>query len=79
MKVGILTMFNGLDRTYSLVNIVSEHIRMLLDANINIKLLVSQDCPDSERNGIFLDERIEWVKINNRYNDKLIHWIDIPL
>lgn len=64
MKVGILTMFNGLDRTYSLVNIVSEHIRMLLDANINIKLLVSQDCPDSERNGIFLDERIEWVKIN---------------
>lgn len=32
MKVAILTMFNGLSSTYSLVNVVAEHLKMLLDA-----------------------------------------------
>ena len=45
MKVAILTMFNGLSGTYSLVNVVAEHIRMLLDAGISTKVLVSEDCP----------------------------------
>ncbi|MDK2822466.1 MAG: hypothetical protein PWQ67_853 [Clostridia bacterium] len=76
MKVALLTMFNGLDKTYSLVNVVTEHLRMLLDANIPTKVLVSQDCPDNERTGIFNDERIEWVKITNRLNGKLINWYD---
>lgn len=76
MKVAILTMFNGLDRTYSLVNVVAEHLSMLLDANIKTKVLVGEDCPDEERFGIFLDERIEWVKITNRLNGQIIHWYD---
>lgn len=76
MKVGILTMFNGLSKTYSLVNVVAEHIRMFLDNGIKVKLLVSQDCNYDEREGIFLDNRIEWEKVCNRYNGKQIHWFD---
>lgn len=76
MKVAIFTMFNGLSSTYSLVNIVAEQLRMLLDNNIQVKLLVSEHCPDTERYGIFLDERIEWRKIANQIDGKLIHWHD---
>ncbi len=76
MKVAILTMFNGLSNTYSLVNVVAEHLKMLLDAGIHPKLLVSQDCPDSDRRGIFADERIEWVKITNHIGARQIHWYD---
>ncbi|MBE3101225.1 MAG: glycosyltransferase [Firmicutes bacterium] len=76
MNVAILTMFNGLSNTYSLVNVVAEHLKMLLDAGIKTKMLVCEDCPDSERQGIFADERLEWVKITNRLHDKQIHWND---
>ncbi|ERI91759.1 hypothetical protein HMPREF1982_02802 [Clostridiales bacterium oral taxon 876 str. F0540] len=76
MKVAILTMFNGLERTYSLVNVVAEHLRMLLDNNIPVKMLVCENCPDEQRSGIFLDERIEWVKVRNTLNGKQIHWHD---
>ena len=76
MKIAILTMFNGLDRTYSLVNVVAEHLTMLLKADITIKVLVSQDCPDENRWGIFADERLEWIKVINRYQGKLIKWYD---
>jgi len=69
-------MFNGLDRTYSLVNVVAEHLTMLLNANIKTKVLVSQDCPDSERFGIFKDERVEWVKVTNKLNGEQITWFD---
>lgn len=76
MKVAVLTVFNGLSHTYSLVNVVAEHLKMLLDAGIPTKVLVSQDCPDEERQGIFADERLEWVKITNRLGDQKIHWHD---
>ncbi|HAX72781.1 MAG TPA: glycosyltransferase [Firmicutes bacterium] len=76
MKVAILAMFNGLTPTYSLVNVVAEHLTMLLNHKIEVKLLVTQDCPDSSRYGIFLDERIEWIKVTNRYKGTLIHWED---
>lgn len=76
MKIAILTMFNGLTNTYSLVNVVAEHLKMMLEADIQVKLLVCEDCPDSERQGIYADERIEWVKITNRLNGNLIHWHD---
>lgn len=76
MKVAVLTMFNGLSHTYSLVNVVAEHLKMLLDAGVETKVLVSQDCPDSERHGIFADERLEWVKITNRLGEDQIHWHD---
>ena len=76
MKVAILTMFNGLSGTYSLVNVVAEHLRMLLDAGVQTKILVSENCRDDERKGIFADERLEWVKIANKMNEKQIHWFD---
>lgn len=76
MKVAILTMFNGLSNTYSLVNVVAEHLKMLLDAGVQTKILVSEDCPDDQRQGIFTDERLEWIKVVNRLNDKQIKWYD---
>lgn len=76
MKVALLTMFNGLTSTYSLVNIVAEQLRMLLDSNAEVKLLVSELCPDNERHGVFLDKRIEWVKVVNIIDGKIIHWKD---
>lgn len=76
MKVAILTMFNGLDRTYSLVNVVAEHLTMLLKAGVPTKVLVCQDCPDEARWGIFADERIEWIKVTNRYQGEQIKWYD---
>ncbi len=76
MKVGILTMFGGLATIYSLVNVVAEHIRMLLDAGIEVKMLVCEDMPETEKHGIYLDQRIEWSGVCNRYLGKQIHWRD---
>ena len=76
LKAGILTMFNGLDKTYSLVNVVAEHLNMLLAAGIQTKLLVSEDCSDHERTGIYADNRIEWVKIKNHLQKRQIKWYD---
>jgi hypothetical protein len=79
MKVALLTMFNGLSETYSLVNVVSEHLKMLLDAGVSTKVLVSENCPDRERSGIYSDERLEWVKITNTLAGKQIHWHDYSM
>ncbi len=79
MKVGILTMFNGLDRTYSLVNVVAEHLQMLLDHNIHVKLLVTEGCSDLDGFGIYSDKRVEWVKVTNTLNGKIIQWYDYSL
>lgn len=76
MKVAILTMFSGLSSTYSLVNVVADQIKMLLRAQVSVKVLVSETCPDQERSGVFLDEAIEWVKITNTCNGKPIIWHD---
>lgn len=76
MKISILTMFNGLSTTYSLVNVVADQIKMLLDNNYEVTLLVGEDLQDSEKYGIFLDERIKWIKIINNINGKRITWYD---
>lgn len=76
MKVAILTMFSGLSTTYSLVNVVADQIKMLLQAQIAVKVLVSETCPDEERTGVFLDKNIEWVKIVNTRNGENITWHD---
>ena len=76
MKVAILTMFTGLSTTYSLVNVVADQIKMLLQAQISVKVLVSETCPDRERTGIFQDQRIQWVKIVNTRNGQPITWHD---
>lgn len=69
-------MFNGLETVYSLVNVVADHIKMLLDEGIEVRLLVSEDINYEERHGIYLDPRIEWVKVCNHYNGKQIIWHD---
>lgn len=76
MKVAILSMFNGLDQTYSLVNVVAEHLTMLLGAGIPTKLLVSQDCPPEARWGIYADTSLEWIPVTNRYKGEQIRWHD---
>ncbi|MDN3017352.1 glycosyltransferase [Paenibacillus sp. BSR1-1] len=76
MKIALLTMFNGLTSTYSIVNVVAEQLRMMLDSGLKPKVLVSETCPLEERYGVFLDERIEWVKIINQIDGKQIHWRD---
>ena len=76
MKVAILTMFAGLSSTYSLVNVVADQLQMLLDAGLSVKMLVSENCPDGERTGIFADPRLQWVKITNTLNGQPIHWRD---
>lgn len=76
MKVAILTMFCGLSATYSLVNVVADQIKMLLASNIQVKVLVSETCPDHERRGIFSSEKIEWIKITNSLHGKNIQWHD---
>ena len=76
MKVGILTMFNGLASIYSLVNVVADHIRMLLDGGEEVILFVCEDMPDNEKSGVYLDPRITWVKVCNRYKGKQINWRD---
>ncbi|WP_182199319.1 glycosyltransferase [Paraliobacillus salinarum] len=76
MKVALLTMFNGLDSTYSLVNVVAEQLRMMLHDDITPVMLVSEDCSLDSRHGIFLDNRIEWRKVVNRLNGEQIHWRD---
>ena len=76
MKVAILTMFSGLSTTYSLVNVVADQIQMLLEAQVELKILVSESCPDEERWGVFQDPRLEWVKITNTWNGAPIVWHD---
>lgn len=77
MKIAILTMFNGLSTTYSLVNVVKDQLKMLLSVeDISIKMLVSQDCPDEERFDVFNHPDIEWIKITNRCKGKMIYWKD---
>lgn len=76
MKVAILTMFSGLSTTYSLVNVVADQIKMLLEAQVELKVLVSETCPDEERWGVFLDPRLEWVKITNTCRGEPIVWHD---
>ncbi len=76
MKVALLTMFNGLDSTYSLVNVVAEQLSMMLNDNVQPIMLVSENCPLDSRYGIFQDERIEWRKVANQVDGNQIHWQD---
>lgn len=76
MKVALLTMFNGLDSTYSLVNVVAEQLRMMLNDHVKPIMLVTEHCPLDSRQGIFQDERIEWRRVVNQVDGKQIHWRD---
>ena len=69
-------MFNGLSNTYSLVNVVAEHIKMFLNNNIDTTILVSETINDNDKWCIYLDKRLKWIKIKNKLNDKQIKWYD---
>lgn len=69
-------MFNSLAAIYSLVNVVADHIRMLLAEGIEVRLLVSEDLNEEERWGIYSDPRIEWVQVCNHYKGKQLTWRD---
>ena len=74
MQIAILTMFNGLSQTYSLVNMVAEHIKMFFDNNIFPTIFVSETINENEKWGIYLDKRLKWIKIKNKLNNKQIKW-----
>lgn len=67
MRVAILTMFKHLFTTYSLVNVVEDQLKMFLDHNISVRLIVSESCNDTLF-GVYTDKRIEWVRIKEILN-----------
>lgn len=76
MKVAILTMFRAMPDTYSLVQVVKSHALMLLDAGIDVKIIVSDECSDAEISHSFSDSRIEWIKITSQLGSLPIAWKD---
>ena len=76
MQVAIMTMFGKLDATYSLVNVVAEQLRMLLDAGHKVRLLVCEGFEQQSKFGIYLDPRIQWREVCNTINGQQIEWRD---
>lgn len=69
-------MFSRLDTTYSLVSVVAEQLRMLLDAGLTVRLLVCEQFDETSRFGVYLDDRIEWARVTNSKNGKQFEWRD---
>ena len=76
MQIALLTLFNGLSTSYSLVNVVAEHLQMLLDHDIKVKLLVTEQCSLDNLQGVYADPRITWCSVTNSLNGKCIKWYD---
>ncbi len=76
MTVALITLFNGLDTSYSLVNVVKDQLSMLLSHDISVKLIVNEQCNLSNLEGIYSDNRIVWCKVRNTLNGLPIRWID---
>ncbi len=74
MQIAIMTMFGKLDSTYSLVNVVAEQLRMLLDAGLSVRLLVCEGFEHQSKFGIFLDPRIDWHEVCNTLDGRQIEW-----
>lgn len=74
MIISILTMFNGLKESYSLVGAVKAQIGMLVAHGHHVRVLVSEHCPNSEISGFFNDIKVTWVKIANTLEDERINW-----
>lgn len=74
MNIGLLTMFRTLRPSYSLVHVVENQIKVLLDRGNNVKLFVSESCKEEERYGSYLDARLEWIKITNTVEGEAIIW-----
>lgn len=76
VNIAIVTLFNGLSSSYSLVNVVAEQLKMLLKNNINVKLLVSEQCSLENLEGIYADPRIQWCLVTNSIHGVPILWQD---
>ncbi len=77
MKIAILTMFNGFNTTYSLVNVVAEQIKMIFRySDYDVTLFVSETCDMNERFGVYLDSRLKIKTIVNTIMGEQIKWID---
>ncbi len=76
MKVAIVTMFNKLESTYSLVYGVMSQIEMLLKGGYEVRLIVSEGCTGKENYKILNDNRVEWIEINEVYDGNKIERLD---
>lgn len=76
MKLAIVTLFNGLSNSYSLVNVVAEQLQMLLHHNHTVKLLVSEQCSLENLEGVYADPRIQWCRVSNSLHGAPIRWHD---
>jgi len=76
MKAAILTMFRSMPDSYSLVQVVKSHALMLLDAGIEVKIIVSDACSHEEVERSFPDPRIEWVRITQHPFPDALVWKD---
>ncbi len=76
MKIAILTMFNGLSSTYSLVNVVESHINMLLKNNYDVTIFVTEQFKDSNKYGGYLNKKLKWKRIVNSKQGVPFKWID---
>lgn len=74
MIIGLLTMFRTLRSSYSLVHVVENQIKILLAHGHTVKLLVSESCPEEERYGVYLDERLDYIKVTNTIEGEPIVW-----
>lgn len=79
MQVAVVTLFNGLDSSYSLVNVVRDQVSMLLNHDIGVKLLVTEQCDLTHLEGVFADPRITWCPVVNTLNNKPIVWHDYSI
>lgn len=77
MKIAILTIFNGFSSTCSLVSLVAEKTRMILEnSNFEVTLFISETCDLKGRNGVYLKKKLKYETIVNTINNKVIHWVD---
>ncbi len=79
MHVALMTLFNGLDFSYSLVNVVRDQLTMLLAHDIKVKMLVTEQCDLTHLEGIFSHPHITWCPITNTYEGQPIKWHDYSL
>lgn len=76
MQIAILTMFNSLSTTYSLVNVVESHVNMLLKNKYDVTIFVTEHFKDSNKFGAYLDKKLKWRRIVNSKQGVPFKWYD---
>lgn len=78
MLISILTMFNGLKESYSLVSAVKAQVEMLIAQGNQVRILVSEHCQDSEISRFSNHSKVSWSKIRNTFEGVRLDWSMIP-